>query len=680
MSHRMQGNVLAAAVIALSLLAGGCSDDPEDPINNPGGGTGGTGGTNGPDGGGGGDAFSPSDGPQNAEGPLVEILSPTEPAAGDYSADAIMVEPRFTVTCEAKSNPSGDALVDSASVRIFAIGRNETREALARPTGVPDVYEASINVEGFENGAFVLRCTASDLSQELRTNSDEFTTYLDLGPRITVFSPAESGSYANQLGMILSVSKNPVADDDDTDSAIVLDSLVLSMGGAVITELATRMGDANSATYQATIAFDADIFPAPLEGPQTLSARARNARGVERRISVPFIVDSDGPLIEIQSPAPGTLISQILVLTAEVTDISGIDPSSVVATIAGREEFSLQNTGGDTYVGLFDTRLLPPGIVYPTVVVRAQDLLANQSSYGFSLSLDNSAPVVMLNPPLVREGRINPQSGLLECSRLFDPVGEDAVNDPTDPAPDVPLAQLSEIRALVVDRGNVAATDPGNTVPIPLAGVNPASVQLFVLDNEQDALLVDRDGDGVCDDINPLLVPTSVPTASDEVAQLDLSPIPVKGAANYLEPGTLPNGCNLSTLASQPPSPLCVQTPLTRVLEAEDSASMIYTIGPVGDSPVQCVGTPFDSLGTNISEGWACVAARAEDHLGNLAVSPPVRVCIDFDGDGFGDCPSASMSDCSGTYNLATNTVDPAANCVVPDSDRIPPGFVFVQN
>jgi hypothetical protein len=79
------------------------------------------------------------------------------------------------------------------------------------------------------------------------------------------------------------------------------------------------------------------------------------------------------------------------------------------------------------------------------------------------------------------------------------------------------------------------------------------------------------------------------------------------------------------------------------------------------------VGRQFDGLANHVSDGWICLAVAVADHLGNLQVSRPLRVCVDKDGKG-GECDPATrpaMPDCTGTQTTSKPnvTVDPAKPC-----------------
>jgi hypothetical protein len=636
------------------------------------------------------DALAMIDAPFDEQGPVVAVTAPTEP--DDFTAGEILTTARFTAKCTASANAATGSPVDPASVTITAFGAGVERQELAQPTTVDNEYVADMVVSDFPNGWVTIRCTASDSEIPARTNSHEIHTYLDLGPNILVLGPLDDASYANQIGVSFKVSAYPVdAADDLADPDF--DSVEVWVAGVDITADIPEDG-ATAGLYQGTVTFDDSRFDPSLDGPNTLTITAPNERGVTRTRNVVFIADSDGPQIEITEPAPGDFIAGIFTLTADVSDPAGVDDLSVVATIAGTHEFSLESTGDDTYEGSFDTRVLPHTMVFPTIVLRAQDVVGNQSSVGMLVTLDNQPPLISLDPPDMREYKWNGDIEEFECSWMFDPLGG---WDPLGLDPDYgdaaddgqTVAQLSELRARVEDRGNQALSDSG--VLIPLAEVDQTSVELFILDHAEGALLVDTDDDGYCDEINPLLEPTSVPWASDEAAVINLVPLEPAGSSFFFiipDPETaaqpafqgsgpesdldgLGHGCYDGTATTEP-DPLCVTSPGTRITQtALGALPVIYTIPPVTEH--QCYGNPFDSLATNISDGWACLAVRATDNLGNVGISAPLRICFDHDGDG-GECPAmgtittSGLEDCTGIYDPETDTVDADENCTLSDT------------
>lgn len=631
------------------------------------------------------DATINYDAPMDMEGPRVEVLSPDAPPAANFSSEEIVVSDRFTVRCKVTNNPETPDGVDASSVRVsvFGVG-GVSQETFAQPTTVQDEFAASISVADFPNGALAVRCTASDLAVTPRTNSDEIQTFLDLGPQVLVFSPVTNSSFANAVELVFRVSAAPVA-AGDTGATPNFAGIGASIAGVNVTGDLVE-NPIGSGVYRATLNFEDARFVPSLDGPQTFTITAPNTRTstpVTRVARVVFVADSDGPTISITSPAPGDFIARIFTLTAIITDNATVDATSVIATIAGTHDFELVQSGNDEYVGSFDTRALPNTMVFPTVVVRARDGVGNQSSVGVVFTLDNRAPLASLDPPAMRESFFETTDQNIKCSHRFDPVGADAADDGES------VAQLSELRARVEDRGNGATTGT-NGIVIPKAGVDLDHVQLFILDDSTRALIVDTNGDGICDDIDPTLVPTSIPMAVNEAAVIDLFGLPPAGNANFTAPpvppfaGTHEAACNDGQDTTVPP-PICdISSPAIRVTKEEvGNDPVIYSIPP--QTTIQCLGNAFDAVATNMSDGWACVAVRALDNLGNVGISPPLRICIDSDGN-MAECPAwgvittTGLPDCTGTYNPATNTTNAAMNCTLPQTFTNFPGLQVRRN
>lgn len=601
-----------------------------------------------------------ADAAMNSEGPVVEVLSPTAPATGDYSSGAIVTERRFAARCRAETNSGTGDKVDSTSVRMSATVGGASFEAVALPTSTPGEYEADMVVDGFPNGALSVRCTASDISANARENSEAISSFLDLGPTITILTPIADTSYANQADVAFTVEAAPV-NSDDTFGTPDFANIVLQVSGVSVP--VTN----DNGLFSATIVFDDPMFDPVLDQEQTISVLAPNTRtttATVREKNLVFNVDSEGPAISPITPLPGNLVAGILPITAEVIDPTGIMELSVIATIAGVHEVQLTSVNGDNqFTGSFDTRLLGP-MVYPNIIIRARDATGNQSSYGYVVSLDNAPPMVSLDSPPMRESQKNGE-GLIECSHQFDPLGRDAVSDGQT------VPQLFEIRARLEDRSNTGTSNSG--IVFPIASVDPSEVQFFVLDDASAALLVDTDSDGFCDEINPLLLPTSVPSASDEVAAFDLIEIPTTGASFFgtdIAPtftDTSNDFCNAKD-DDTAPDLVCSAVDMTRVIKMRDyDANVIFGIPPaVGN---QCLGNAVDALATNISDGWSCMAVLGKDFLGNQNVSAPMRVCIDSDLSGengcaaMGEIATTGLPNCTGTYDPETETVDTNTPC-----------------
>ncbi len=629
--------------------------------------------------GGGIDAAAPLDGPIDLSGPIITVVSPTTPA--DLSSGEIETTDRLTVTCRVEGNPNTGDGVDPGSVGIAVFGEaGLLREAVAQPTTEADTYEAVLSLAGFFNGYLKVRCTASDQASPARTTSADVDTYLDLGPRIAVFSPLDNAAYAGAVTINFRVSAAPIT-ADDPGAAPDLTSVTATVGGVDITGDLVRTDDVFSYTVQ----FEDERFTPPLDGPQALIVTAANSRStvpVRRQRSVPFLADSAGPTIAIEEPAAGLLVAGFLQVSAVITDPAGVDATSVVATLPDGidadqlvEQFPLTFVGSDTYEGYFDTRQLPDTMVYPNLIIRARDSVNNQRSVGRVITLDNRAPIVDLDPPDMREMYFDSSIPGNQCSWKFDPLGGHPIYGDAAAADDgESLPQLVQLRARIEDRGNGASASQG--VLVPMAGVDPASAQLYVLADENNALVVDTDGDNVCDDINPNIVPSIVPVASNEAAVVDLIGVAPAGKPVMLPGDPDPFQGSAEALCMQGDDsdvnePLCIEEPGSRITSMPDGTPVIYGVAPV--TADQCWGNAFDSQASGIADGWTCAAVVAVDNVGNVSVSPPLRVCFDHDQDPndpstwncapWGTITTTGLPNCTGTYNPLTGVTNAADPC-----------------
>jgi len=407
----------------------------------------------------------------------------------------------------------------------------------------------------------------------------------------------------------------------------------------------TRVGDLFQATVAETISLPS--MP-PLSGEQLLDVGAVNAAGVAaRHVVVPFVFDDVGPIISNGRPATGVLVGGIIKIEADITDSAGVDTNTVVAVVAHGDsslEVKLDQDPADHkhFSHLFDTRSLSNTVLYPTISFRASDLPGNQSNIGYTVAVDNTPPLADLDPPADLRLRHN-FTGVWRCSWQFDPLGTDAVNDG-----DL-LLQLFDVRARVQDEGNAPVA--GGADITPLAGLDPAHVELLALDDTNRALVVDTDGDGICDAVNPRLVPTTTPMSSQDALLVNLAPVPPIGTADFTpDPSILDAGfsdCTWGTDTAKP-SPLCRTSDLTVAIPYHQTPQAgVWSIPPVVPSTVLCVGNQLDALGNHLGDGPACLAVHAVDQLGNSQVSRVLHVCIDHDGNG-AECPFAPIASVQG--------------------------------
>jgi len=583
-------------------------------------GSGGTGGDMTPQGGEGGVIDEP-----DPMGPVVEVTSPPEletAADGD-----VLVGDEVEVVCEARPGEGGQA-VDPTLVTIALLDADENviDEVSASPGAEPDQYTATLILTQVpENGPVGFRCTAADRSSPPLVGSGELWSLVDHGPLIEVVSPAHDEVHAlgSPVPFEFTVLRSPVsANDPEAD----VEAVTLEVFSVDIDPGAPD----NDGRY--TVAVDLEdpaVFPGVVSGPVSFTVRATNGRtpdAVQRVFSDNFIVDGTGPQITIEGPAEGEVVgSQITVAFTVVDALSDVDPASVVVSVNGiesRYDASSPNwtRTNDHYVCRFDSTEAGASAFQATVNVRAQDEVGNPSS-GTSrqVYLDNYPPTVDLVPPNVREWRDN--SGAMECSKSFDPLGPWAPNDLAD------VDRSIFPRVLVWEETNNIGQ-----MYLHFSGTDEASVRLYLQRDPQVPVLIDSNGDTVCDEV-PDIYKTNGPLI--ELRAIDPAGDPWWGTdAPALAPATTdfpysPGECLLASESE--PILLCTDesSDLTRVIKHEMTGSVPVIFGAGSNQGVECTGTDWEIGPQAPAEGWVCFAARAEDFAGNVGVSRPIRLCYD---------------------------------------------------
>lgn len=585
----------------------------------------------------------------NPEGPEITIL---EPVLGEVVAGNQMEVQARIVDSDSDVDPSSVVAYVESDV-LFSLGRDAEAQ---------DVYKGMVNISDLPDEQAVVVVQAADLNGNI--NSAEVTFQRDKGPRITFFTPVADQYYAGSVLLQFEVR----------DSDGVVESSVSANIGSV-TLPAHKIDESGEdpphfLMYSYEIVFQDAMFDPALKGTQMIRVAARNSNNTATEATLQFVVDEEGPQIEIVNPLAGDLVGGILTIQAEVTDPAEVNPSSVVAVLGGNVNdyyIELSLISG-LYQANFDTRVFPDTFVYPSITVRAADMLGNENEVGHQFILDNRSPIISLDPPVdFRLASLNSE-GQMECSWEFDPVGTDAA-DYGDVVP-----QIFWLRARIEDQGNRAQGLTYQHVSL----VNPSTVKLYILDDTTYPLVLDTDGDGFCDEMNPELVPTTHPQGNNEVLVLNMEAIPPTGEARFTpEPDPqFPPICSISGPETDPPEPLCLDTEMTVAIfyGIDHTQPAIYSLPPiVPPDPVgvKCTGLQFDSLANNISEGWACVAVRAEDYLGNIGISPPLAVCVDYELDGNPSvCSQAPdpASFCLGTQD--PNTLEISSTPCIFDGDK----------
>lgn len=548
--------------------------------------------------------------------PVINAASRFAPVA------SIEVESRGgDPTTEVLSSVTASLVTDKGGNSVASATLNLAQYTVLPGSGNKSYLYANtpLNLSKAPSGFYDLVVTASTAGGT--TASASVLVYLDGGPSISFLQPADGAYVKGSLTVTALV--------DDTQAGVT--SVSFSVGQ---TELPANAISNSGVQYTATI--DCNSFNPPLDGAQVVTVTAVNGNGIVSVAKRNFTVDNTGPAITATKPASGDFIGRIITIEASVTDPAGVMPGSVVAVVAnGDIHFEVQLVLGTdgVYRQLFDTTQLPSYAISPSISFRAQDVLGNQSSVGYLVTLDNTPPIIDLDPPAtfrLRRKSSNPPGFI--CSWPFDPVGPDAIDDGQV------VQQVFDIRARIEDQGNQPLT--GQLDFTLISTVDPASVKLLILDDATLPLAVDTSDppDGICDDINPELVPSVSPQSSKDVLSIGLVTLPANaGAGDFTPMPDFPTSayCTVNGSDQNSPDPFCDSTfsiskqqSLTYTL-MYNVAKMpsIWTVGPVVTDGLQCAGRQFDAS-NNLKDGWACVAVEAADKQGNKQISRPLRVCL----------------------------------------------------
>ncbi|HZS36768.1 MAG TPA: hypothetical protein VFF06_08080 [Polyangia bacterium] len=494
----------------------------------------------------------------------------------------------------------------------------------------------------------------------------------DQGPVITFLLPTAPTAHGTVMVDITITDANSPPDPTTVKVGIK------AFGDVTMTQIGS-----NPLRFTGTVDFNK--FTPPLTGSVLIKATAASQGGVVGNASVSVLVDNSGPDIVFVNPTAGQFVGGVVTLKIDITDESLVDDTSVSAVVGGSGgsmSIALQRTapGMPEFSAPFDFHALGAAYVFPTLSVHAEDTFHNATDVSEEIVIDNVPPIAALDPPPLRVGKLS--SGVWQCSHLFDPVGSDSAND------GFAYPQIITTRARIEDRGNSA---PGLAFER-WSDVNPTQVSLLVLPSATSSgqLLVDTDGDGNCDDINPLLLPVSSIAGANEVLQLQMVSMALGGSADFENDpsGVVVAGvCDtFSDGSTTPPVELCAaaNTPMTFSLPyAAVAEPAIWTLPPVTSGPAGCTGLQFDSR--NVPEGPACVAVRAIDNAGNTGISPPLRICICHGaaascaactGWPTGGAPFSPLANCGGVYDKLTKTVAAGSVCTPPPSKFGGPGEV----
>jgi len=570
----------------------------------------------------------------SALAPTVIITSPT--GLDDPNEGTVLTGSEVTATCSAiQSAAVGSSKVNAATVKLAiqnAAGK-VIEEKPGIPSNNPNEYTAKFSLTAVPAGAVTFTCKAEDTTK--RTASDRVTTFLDKGPTITILKPkaGEAHALSEPLDIEFTVEAAPLS-DTDKNADVDVSSLKLEVASKAI-DLTDALDEPGHYRLQLNLADPKIFMPAPT-GPVPLVIDASNRRtpeAVTASVSEDVLVDGAGPAIKIVGPLDKAVVGGKVNLKFEVTDaVSGVDPKTIVVALNMVDHHydptsDAWSVDKNVYTYAFDSRQVDNAKVQITVNVGATDKVGNVSTGASELLyLDNYAPLIDLDPLNIRS-ITSPGS---KCSSSFDPVGNAAKNDLDQ------VAHAGIFRALVVDETNHDAEVP----VLHFSGTNSGSVRLYLQEGSK-PLLVDKDEDGLCDDVAEV-------NSTDSLA---LAAVPKMGGPWLKQdadvaPEAQALSCSLPLEAApKAPDHLCTaaMSDMWQVIQDEiNIVPIIYAASPTPNS-LECTGVAWEFGGKLDADGWVCFATRAVDNVGNVGVSRPIRICVDDDRAGTPACATQSM-------------------------------------
>ncbi|HKU44507.1 MAG TPA: hypothetical protein VJR89_40380 [Polyangiales bacterium] len=592
-------------------------------------------------------AVSVDSGAESGTGPVLEFVAPA--AARDPVADTVITTRDVTVRCKATKRPGG-AEVDASKV-VITLEKGMTT-VTAPVTSEGDEHIAKFDVGDFPNGRLRFHCDAKDSGSPVQSSSIQLDTLLDLGPTIEIIEPKEKDVKAlnTETGIQFRVTPAPLAESGDSE-ADVKDVLLRISGVTIpISEVAGDPG-----LYKTTVDFkDKALFDVtPSDAEVLVTARsARSPEAPTRSARVSFLVDGQDPSISVVSPLNNALVRGEVTLVLNITDPAGIKPDTIRAEITSPAIVlhDWKSLGNNRYSHSFDTSKFPFDVIQIYIQIFASDLVGNEQSTSHTLYIDDMAPVLSLDPPLIRERKKSGDKWF--CSELFDPVGSDAISDG-----DKWQGTQSMYRVLVEDHARIG---DGANVGF-YATINPDSVKLYARKNLNKPILIDTNGDGTCDEVN---------LSDSDTKTLVLKPLDSKGSSWFSRTVDL-TGISSSTCTADPagqlmaPLPICEPgTQMTRVVYGRnaDKPRAVYAYSPTNTATGACEGLPWEVSNAVDVQGaeWVCVTARAEDMKVNVGVAEPIRVCL-----------SESGADCAGP------APDCHVGCQIRDWQRFEPNAIW---
>jgi hypothetical protein len=562
---------------------------------------------------------------------ITVTMTAPEPAINP-NTDVVLVGDEVTVKCVVRADDP-NAPVSPSTVRIRAfdadgavvLGLDEQpMNVPGAPTGQAEEYEATFPLATVATGAVSFGCSARGVDPSV-SGSAAVSALVDHGPSITAKLPEANSAHALTGIMAVEFTVLPrLVAPQDTEAGVA--DVVLHVAGVEIDAIEDAQ---NKGTYRASVNFlDKQLFEEVPPEHSFISIDASNARTPapgSNGLSYAFVVDGAGPLIAFTKPKANSTANGPTTVGFTARDTgAGLDVDTVKVTITGLGEVSYEaddtswTRTGDLFTYTFDTGVLENVESQIVVSVQASDAAGNPTdSSDLQLYLDDLPPTIDLDA-----GNARAKSSDDKCSASFDPLG-DALNDLS-----VTTVRNNRFRAIVYDQTNFGS---GQDFAY-MSGTNPASVRLYVQPNPSQSFLVDRSGDGVCDDL-----------ANENFEYRSLTAVPKGGVMVFAQDSAVApavgGSCTLQPPAATPPDTMCGDnSDMTTVVQHQISTNgnepVVYALGSLANP--ECTGSKWDlgtvaGIATNPT-GWICLAVRASDNLKNQSVSRPLRVCFDDPG------------------------------------------------
>jgi hypothetical protein len=600
---------------------------------------------------GGGTSGSGSGGMASVLAPVIDITAPV--GVTDPNVGPVLVDDQVTVLCSVKdSAQSGAKPVDPSSVKIeiFDADGKSLKSNAGAPTANKFEYSATFVLTDLPSGGVSFGCSASDTATPQHSATATLATLLDRGPEITIGEPLDKSAH-NLLGPMnveFTATASPIT---DADKQADVSGVKLVVSGVTIPTV--EQGDGR---YQASVDFtDKNLFSSPPSGAAPIVITASNGRKkpgkATRALSYGIVVDGVGPVIALAAPQAKSVIGRASILTFNVTDAgSNVDRATVAVKLNEETKFFSATDNQWTWdaSGAFSFRmgaaLANNADTQVTVNVLAKDQAGNASTGNSRIYyLDNKPPIVDLDPPNVYEVRSGTEPDTMQCSDVFDPLGAFDGSLPPPPTNGSPndlstIVNFGRFRSLIWDLTNTKA---GQSETYP-AYVDRDSARIYVQTNTDSPLLADDDHDGICDEIWTGSIPHQRKPTDKPLPFVKMIYLAPTGGVSWGHAAPNVAECkagNVETAARLCSSPGV--SDMSVVIRHPTGAQqpfepVIYAIEPDSNPlSLTCTGIQWEiSSAITMAEGanklgWVCIAARAMDTVGNVGISPPLRVCLD---------------------------------------------------